>query len=227
MVFRVLSGNVKKRFPLMKDLVDAGLLTKNELAIIEDMDRKFPGYGKNWMPIVWAATLVTRARTEGRIKDDFAAKTIIDELNKFRGSCSALMSYNAIYIPLVYTQIVGIAVYFYFIVKLISQQYIYYPDTVNSNGTVISFRDDSQEEMFNIDYCPILIILEFIFYMGWLKVAETMLNPFGNDDDDFELNDIIDHNLQTSYLIVDHMHNEHPELLKGKRSLGILKKYLV
>lgn len=63
---------------------------------------------------------------------------------------------------------------------------------------------------------PILTILQFIFYMGWLKVAETMMNPFGEDDDDFEVNFMVDRNLQMSYLIVDEMHNDHPELLKDQ-----------
>lgn len=67
-----------------------------------------------------------------------------------------------------------------------------------------------------MDYIPALIILQFIFYMGWLKVAETMINPFGADDDDFEVNYLIDRNLQTSYLIVDEMHHNHPELLKDQ-----------
>lgn len=42
------------------------------------------------------------------------------------------------------------------------------------------------------------------------------MNPFGEDDDDFEVNLLIDRNLQMSYLIVDDMHNEHPLLLKDQ-----------
>ena len=47
----------------------------NEQEIIEDV--KTP-YNKYFVPLVWSTSLVTRARKEGRIKDDFAVKTLID-----------------------------------------------------------------------------------------------------------------------------------------------------
>jgi hypothetical protein len=37
---------------------------------------------------------------------------------------------------------------------------------------------------------------QFVFYVGWLKVAETLINPWGEDDDDFEV--------ITAYLFADH-----------------------
>lgn len=57
------------------------------------------------MPIIWAASIITRARKEGRIRDDFAVKTLIDELNTIRGKCGLLLAYDNISIPLVYTQV--------------------------------------------------------------------------------------------------------------------------
>lgn len=82
-----------------------GLLLDNEKAIIVDLNEKFPGHSKHWLPIVWAASIVTRARKEGRIRDDFAVKTIIDEINRFRGQCGLLLNYDTISVPLVYTQV--------------------------------------------------------------------------------------------------------------------------
>lgn len=43
---------------------------------------------------------------------------------------------------------------------------------------------------------PFFLTLQFAFFVGWLKVAETLINPFGEDDDDFELNRLIDRHIQ-------------------------------
>ena len=99
-------------------------------------------------------------------------------------------------------QVVTLAVYTFFLSSLMGRQFL---DT--SKGF----------EGHEVDlYVPVFTFLQFFFYMGWLKVAEVLINPFGEDDDDFEMNWLIDRNLQVAYLIVDEMHAEHPELVKDQ-----------
>ncbi|KAL0883951.1 hypothetical protein ABMA27_016010 [Loxostege sticticalis] len=206
MVLTMISPRVKKRFPTLNNLVEAGLLLENEKSILDNLNDKFPKPSKHWLPIVWATSIVTRARKEGRIRDDFAVKTILDELNKFRGQAGLLLSYDTISVPLVYTQVVTIAVYSYFITSALGSQWVENKLQAHSNSNIS-----------DIDlYFPIFTTLEFFFYMGWLKVAESLINPFGEDDDDFEVNWMIDRDLQVSYMIVDEMHHEHPELIKDQ-----------
>lgn len=171
---------------------------------MDSFNSKFTKYSKHWMPIVWASSIITRARKEGRIRDDFAVKTLIDELNKFRGQTGMLIQYDTISVPLVYTQVVTIAVYSHFIISVIAQQWL---ESKIIPGSFINKIDL---------YFPLFSCLQFFFFMGWLKVAESLINPFGEDDDDFEINWIIDRNLQVSYMIVDEMHHEHPELIKDQ-----------
>ena len=57
--------------------------------------------------------------------------------------------------------------------------------------------------------------MQFVFFVGWLKVAETLINPFGEDDDDFELNRLLDRHIQVGFLICDPT-VARPDLLKDK-----------
>ena len=59
----------------MKKTTPPGFMLANEQRIIENMST---ASNKYFVPLVWSSSLVLRARKEGRIKDDFAVKTLID-----------------------------------------------------------------------------------------------------------------------------------------------------
>ena len=76
-------------------------------------------------------------------------------------------------------QVVTLAVYTFFLGTIFGRQFLLI----------------EEHSAFGMHF-PLFTFLQFFFYMGWLKVAETLVNPFGEDDDDFEINWLVDRNLQ-------------------------------
>ncbi|XP_076975712.1 bestrophin-2a [Tamandua tetradactyla] len=191
LILRSVSTAVFKRFPTMDHVVEAGFMTREERKKFENLNSS---YNKYWVPCVWFCNLAAHARREGRIRDNSALKLLLEELNMFRAKCGRLFHYDWISVPLVYTQVVTIAVYTYFLACLIGRQFL---------DPAQGYKDH------DLDLCvPIFTLLQFFFYVGWLKVAEQLINPFGEDDDDFETNFLIDRNFQVSMLAVDEMYDD-------------------
>ncbi|KAK6014835.1 Bestrophin, partial [Ostertagia ostertagi] len=61
-------------------------------------------------------------------------------------------------------------------------------------------------------YFPIMTSIELICYVGWMKVAMELLNPFGEDDEDFDCNFLLDRNLTISLAAVDDAFDDIPEV---------------
>uniref|UniRef100_A0A8D0BFL9 Bestrophin homolog n=1 Tax=Salvator merianae TaxID=96440 RepID=A0A8D0BFL9_SALMN len=199
LILRSVSIAVFKRFPTMDHVVEAGFMTREERKKYENLNTS---YNRYWVPCVWFTNLAAQARKEGRIRDNCALKLLMEELNVFRGNCSMLYHYDWISVPLVYTQVVTIAVYSFFVSCLIGRQ----------------FLDPAQGyKGHDLDlWVPVFTLLQFFFYVGWLKVAEQLINPFGEDDDDFETNLLIDRNFQVSMMAVDEMYGDLPLLEKDR-----------
>ncbi|XP_026683259.1 bestrophin-2-like [Diaphorina citri] len=179
-----------------------GFITQDELQMfISVPNSEFNTY---WIPCTWFISLLKRSNMEKRVIDSQGLKLIMEEFNEFRQKCGILWSYDWISIPLVYTQVVTIATYTYFLVALVGRQYIINNDSVKKAQLEIDI------------YFPFFTVLQFLFYMGLLKVAEQLINPFGDDDEDFELNWLIDRHMKVSYLGVDILMRKSPPLVKDK-----------
>ncbi|NXR17317.1 BEST2 protein, partial [Cinclus mexicanus] len=155
-----------------------GFLTREERRRLEGLHSP---YNKFWVPCAWFGALAGQARREGRVRDDCALKLLMEvtpgppgplgtpprtplntpepppqELNRFRAHRSLLFHYDWISVPLVYTQVVTIAVYTFFLTCLIGRQ----------------FLDPAQGYAgHELDLgVPVFTLLQFFFYVGWLKV---------------------------------------------------------
>ena len=96
--------------------------------------------------------------------------------------------------------------YSYVVACLIGRQYLILPTSMLGNfaslynvsgatGVIsenISAYYPDKDYRQHIDlYVPVFTLVELCVYLGWLRVAETLLNPRGEDDDDFDFSIII------------------------------------
>ncbi|KAM7302730.1 bestrophin-3 [Ixodes scapularis] len=200
LVLRSISKAVKRRFPTKDHLIEAGFMTKLEVELWQSIPST--EFNTFWVPCTWFINLLREARNECRITDAQGVKLILEEFNDFRAKCGLLWSYDWISIPLVYTQVVTMATYSFFAAAVFGRQYIHSPDPIIDSRHHFDF------------YVPVFTVIQYFLYMGLLKVAEQLINPFGDDDEDFELNWIIDRHFKVSYLGVDTLDGPPPPLVK-------------
>jgi len=193
---RRLSIKLRKAYPSMKDLVDTGLVTEAEIARIgqEDSVRQH-GVSHWWMPLQWCTELVTK---DENISGSGLFGLTILKITGFRASLTEVLNYGHVPIPLVYSQVVTLAVRLFFFFALIGKQWIIYPEPGSEKFDVKGVVYE------RIDlYYPVFLTIQFLFYFGWLRVAETLYNPFGEDDDDFALEELINRHMKVAFNIVD------------------------
>ncbi|KAL3886868.1 hypothetical protein ACJMK2_026829 [Sinanodonta woodiana] len=200
LILRSTSIAVMKRFPTINHIVDAGFITHDEAVLWESVECK---YHKFWVPMMWVNSLLTQARKEGRVDTDWGLRMIMEPLADFRDKLSLCFQYDWITIPLVYTQVATLSVYIFFLACLVGRQY-----TKSGKG----------EPGYDYDlFIPVFTMLQFFFYMGWLKVAEQLINPFGEDDDDYDMNWLLDRHFTVAMCLMDQCHGKYPSLVRDAR----------
>ncbi|KAK5978123.1 Bestrophin [Trichostrongylus colubriformis] len=195
LVFRDISLRVRRRFPTMESLVEAGFMTKAEL---KELSKISLAYNRYWTPLYWALGISFKALEKNYFETPWARICVQNEIQTFRTNMALLCNFDWVPIPISYPQVVFLAVRSYFVICLVSRQFL-----------ICDKLEDYDEIQL---YIPFMTMLEFTFLVGWMKVAEGLLNPLGEDDDDFECNFVIDKNIATGLCIVDDEYRACPEL---------------
>jgi len=194
LVLRSISSAVKQRFPTLEHVVEAGFMTNQEKELFQAVpSNEFNTY---WIPCTWFVYRLQEASKKGKLLNEYAMETIMREFCEFRAKCGLLWCYDWVSIPMVYTQVVTLATYLFFVFTVIGRQKI---DTLKKGEYMRSGRMPMDIDL----YIPVYTILQFFFYMGLLKVAEQLINPFGDDEEDFELNWLLDRDMKASFLGCD------------------------
>ncbi|VDD82522.1 unnamed protein product [Mesocestoides corti] len=201
MCFQTIAPNVRRVYENADNYISSGLMTRAEQEFMGQVD---PRYHPFYVPLMWAITIVKRAKLKGYITHERHLNALIEEILKFRRSLFTLLNYDRVPIPLVYTQVI----YAIFIISLVGSQFPrQLPEmpqfSTNPNET---FTNATSVKNTPTIYVPVFSLLEITFYLGWLKVAQSLLNPFGDDDEDFDLLLLMERNLAISLWMVDLRH---------------------
>uniref|UniRef100_A0A7E4UNF8 Bestrophin homolog n=1 Tax=Panagrellus redivivus TaxID=6233 RepID=A0A7E4UNF8_PANRE len=186
-----ISERTLKRFPTDRHLVESKLMTEEEFDIYTNLEAP---HGKWFVPTMWIINLLKNLH-QRKVIDSIQLDMLLKQVFSFRDGFAMLYVYDWIKIPLVYTQVVAIATYGYFIICLLGRQ--------------PKIDEKSMQKEITIMF-PIFTTFQMLFYIGWLKVGQYLMNPFGTDDDDFELNYIIDRNTYIAKMMADELADQLP-----------------
>lgn len=171
------SKRLQARYYTWNKLEETGLVRRDEKDAVKDADNW-------WVPMQWSVEILSDALTKGLMKTMKDTHWVpMGQVTGFKDKLQSVKAYDDVSIPLVYSQVVTVAVYSYFAVALVAEQY-------------------KVEKEINLWY-PFFLSLRFLFFFGWLETARALYNPFGNDDEDFKLDELIDRHIKVSMAIVD------------------------
>ncbi|KAI1711833.1 bestrophin, RFP-TM, chloride channel domain-containing protein [Ditylenchus destructor] len=196
LVLRDICQSVRDRFPTLDSIVIAGFLQPHELEMLET---KQDHVARCWLPISWSYSLTYKLWGQKKIQTDRFCHMILGSFECFCHNLHELQNYDWVPVPLAYPQVVYLCVHTYFILCLITRQFTHLETHTSQDLYVTHY------------YVPFMTMLQYIFYVGWLKVGEALLNPLGNDDDDFECNSVINENLSLGLTVVDDSYDVIPE----------------
>ncbi|KAI1709928.1 bestrophin, RFP-TM, chloride channel domain-containing protein [Ditylenchus destructor] len=186
-----ISVRTLKRFPTERHLVESRLMTEEEYDMYTNMSAP---HGKWFVPIMWILNLIKLKHKEKRI-DSVQLDILLRQVYSFRDGFAMLYVYDWVKVPLVYTQVVAIATYGYFLICLLGRQPKLDIKSMQTEITILF---------------PIFTTFQMLFYVGWLKVGQYLMNPFGEDDDDFELNYVLDRNTCIAHMMASELADQLP-----------------
>jgi len=198
------SSRFRKRFEKIDQVKLTGLLTQEEMDELQEKDYNEMYTSRWWVPIDWCMEKLVDAEQEKLVVNAPAYSSLVTQVRAFKQGLQKVKAYGNLPVPLVYSQVVTLAVYVYFGVALIGDQYL-----INDPVDMVY---------------PFFLTVRFMFYYGLLSVATSIYNPWGVDEEDFELNKLLARHWKVSMAIVDDT-KKAPEMREEKFNPTMLDNF--
>lgn len=189
------SSRFRERFQKIDQVKLTGLLREDEMEVLQENDVCEMYTSRWWVPIQWCMEKLADAEQEKLVVNAPAYSSLVSQVKTFKQGLQKVKAYGNMPVPLVYSQVVTLAVYVYFGVCLIGDQYLI---------------DDPVDMVY-----PFFLTVRFMFYYGLLSVAKSIYNPWGIDEEDFQLNKLLSRHWRVAMAIVDDT-KKAPEMKKDE-----------
>ncbi|CAJ0928937.1 unnamed protein product, partial [Mesorhabditis belari] len=200
LLLRDVSVKIRKRFPTLEHLTHYGGIITGEEKELLDIGRIGPENPHYWIPFEWIVTVVKKyyipeqkeGFITGKARKIKKKQSIMSEkhytefvttLFKLRGHLGDILSFDWVPMPLALTQVMTLVI----ITCAITQMF----QAVHNGFQLGNFFEFSS--FVGLFYTT----FQMMIYVGWVKSFQVIENPFGEDDDDFEVNQLIDRHWQS------------------------------
>uniref|UniRef100_A0A1I8I9S4 Bestrophin homolog n=1 Tax=Macrostomum lignano TaxID=282301 RepID=A0A1I8I9S4_9PLAT len=178
------------------------IITPSEIAVFEERARQARGpYSIEYeLPMHWAVAVAQQALAEGFICTYEAYRFLLGTFSDWSSLLSTVNKYANKNLPLVYTQVVIIAVYTWFFIEVVAAQTLlerHGPlNATTPDGGVPDGQIPYVRQYWTDLYVPVFALVKLLFVLGWFKVAFILMDPYAADVDDLPFSDILNSNLR-------------------------------
>ncbi|PAA66600.1 hypothetical protein BOX15_Mlig003811g1 [Macrostomum lignano] len=178
------------------------IITPSEIAVFEERARQARGpYSIEYeLPMHWAVAVAQQALAEGFICTYEAYRFLLGTFSDWSSLLSTVNKYANKNLPLVYTQVVIIAVYTWFFIEVVATQTLlerHGPlNATTPDGGVPDGQIPYVRQYWTDLYVPVFALVKLLFVLGWFKVAFILMDPYAADVDDLPFSDILNSNLR-------------------------------
>nr|SVE79269.1 EOG090X0KP6 [Daphnia lumholtzi] len=167
LTFRLICKPLKRVFPTLVSLENAGLLLPHERLQLESE----LAYNHPIVVVQWNLALLKRCNRQGLFMDFSDYQRNQDNLMTFKKSCGDTIKFAAKNIPFALIQAVTITVYSYGLASLMARQ----------------LTDEHTPTSFTIRYFPVLNAFQYFLYYLWLQFGRLAAYPFSDEENDIDI----------------------------------------